>query len=61
VHRLIVYCLSPYCHHSAVIEVDAYDGAVPVKNFQSRMVCKHPARTADNVECFLRRPCRSTF
>jgi hypothetical protein len=39
VRRLIVYCLSPYCHHSAVMEVDVYDGAVPVKSFQRRMVC----------------------
>jgi hypothetical protein len=39
VRRLIVYCLSPYCHHSAVMEVDGYDGAVPVKSFQRRMVC----------------------
>jgi hypothetical protein len=39
VRRLIVYCLSPYCHHSAVMDVDAYDGAVPLKSFQRRMVC----------------------
>ena len=39
VRRLIVYCLSPYCHHSAVMELDGYDGAVPVKSFQRRMVC----------------------
>jgi hypothetical protein len=29
----------PYCHHSAVIDADAYDGSLPVKSFESRMMC----------------------
>ena len=37
--RLIVYCLSPRCHHRAVIEADTYDGALLVKSFDPRMVC----------------------
>jgi hypothetical protein len=34
VRRLIIYCLSPYCHHSAEMDGDANEGAVPVKSFQ---------------------------
>jgi len=40
VRRNIVYCLAPCCHHSAVIEADAYDGALPVKSFEPRMISR---------------------
>jgi hypothetical protein len=39
VRRLIASCLAPYCHHSAIIDADAYDGALTVKSFDARMVC----------------------
>jgi hypothetical protein len=39
VRRLVAQCLAPYCHHSATIDADGYDGAIPVKSFEPRMVC----------------------
>jgi hypothetical protein len=39
VRRLVVYCLAPYCQHSAVIDADAYDGSLLVKSFDAQMLC----------------------
>jgi hypothetical protein len=39
VRRLRVYCLAPYCHHSAVIDADAFDASLRVKSFEPWMVC----------------------
>jgi hypothetical protein len=37
--RLMVYCLSPRCHHHAVLDGDFLSDDYPVKALEHRMIC----------------------
>jgi hypothetical protein len=39
VHRLIAYCLSPDCRHTALIDVSAFTDEVEVPSFVRRAMC----------------------
>lgn len=37
--ELLIYCVSPNCRRTVVLNVDAYDDDVPVRWFGPRLVC----------------------
>jgi len=39
VHRLIAYCLTPSCRHSALVDVSKYANEVEVPWFRLRVKC----------------------